>query len=138
MKVRYLTVIVDRGPMEKIPTEVMAHEGPLLELVHGGMDNLKVVGERLVEVEDIDPAAEYERLLAKYGVHPDTKQPHIAMVYGGLAEGRFEKALFAGAPKKAKAKAPPPPEPEPEPEEEGELEGSDAEEGELEGSDAEE
>lgn len=127
MKLRYLTVIVDRGPMEKIPTKVPAHEGPLLELVHGGMDNLKVVGEEVVEVDDIDPAAEYERLLAKYGVHPDTKQPHIAMAYGGLHEGRFEKALYAGPPKKTKAKAAPEPEPALE---EGDDEGSEGSESE--------
>lgn len=119
MEARYLTVVVDRGPMEKVPTQIMAHEGPILEAVHGGMDSLKVVGKpRLVEVEDIDPETEYNRLKDKYGIDPETKQHYVRLAYGALSEGRFERALTAGPPKKTKPPKPDPDEVEEEEEEE--------------------
>jgi hypothetical protein len=103
MPARYLNVIVERDPMEKIVTQVPAHEGPILEAVHGGDGSLQIVGDPIdVDVDFEDPEAEYERLAAKYGNHPETKQPFVREAYGALSEGRFAKALKA-AHKNAKA-----------------------------------
>ncbi|HVC17702.1 MAG TPA: hypothetical protein VNE18_10415 [Rhodanobacter sp.] len=109
MASRYLTVVVERDPMEKIPVQIPAHEGPVLELVHGGGGSLQIVGEPIDVDTDFEPEAEYERLEAKYGKHPETKQSYVREAYGALSEGRFHKALKA-AHKDAKAPKAPAPE----------------------------
>lgn len=98
----YLTVIVERDPMEKIPVTVLAHEGPILGMVHD-IDSPQIIQRFEVDGEDFDPAEEYNRLVEKYGHHPDTKQPYATMAYGQLAEGRFAKALAAAHSKSAKS-----------------------------------
>ncbi|MGH3632694.1 MAG: hypothetical protein ACRDTS_01055 [Mycobacterium sp.] len=92
---RYLNVVVERDPMEKIATQLPAHEGPSLEAIHGGEGSLQIVGKPIDVDIEFEPEAEYERLVAKYGNHPDTKQPFVREAYGALSEGRFAKALVS-------------------------------------------
>jgi len=72
--------IVERGPMEKIPTSCFEHELPLIEVHHGegsvtllkkkdlpedGMDY-----DAIGQVVELDGDAEWDRLIGKYGRHP--------------------------------------------------------------------
>jgi len=45
----------------------------------------------------LDPAAEYDRLLRRYGYDKETKRPWVEVVFGRLTEGRLEQTMKTGA-----------------------------------------
>lgn len=59
------TVEVVRDPMTKIGTQVLDHEIPILEALHGA-DNVIIRSTEDVQVSDIDAGTEYDRLMRKY------------------------------------------------------------------------
>ncbi len=87
---RRVHVLVDRGPMEKIPTTVYAHEIPCLEIQHGegsvqeitdlpeGMDY-----DEIGELARLDLDEEWSRLIAKYGRHPELNVSVCEYVFQG-------------------------------------------------------
>lgn len=90
IKARRVHVLVDRGPMEKIPTTVYAHEIPCLEIQHGegsvqeltelpeGMDY-----DEIGNVAKLDLDEEWSRLITKYGRHPELNVSVCEYVFQG-------------------------------------------------------
>ncbi len=83
-------VVVDRGPMEKIPTTIYAHEVPCLEIQHG--EGSVHVPEQLPDGMDyaengavvtLDLDEEWARLIGKYGRHPDMNVSVCEYVFQG-------------------------------------------------------
>ena len=86
MQIPMMLVIIDRGPMEKIPRHVAEHEIPLLEMIHGG-GSVRDSGEPIDAVREIDsPEAEYERLLNTYGDDEKSGMPLVERVHGRISE----------------------------------------------------
>jgi len=91
IKARFVTAIVDRGPMEKSPVTVFKHELPVLRAIHGE-DNVIAIG----EAKDSKPvtvrlADEYARLGGRYGERKEG-EPFVEYVFGRYDTGRFEDA----------------------------------------------
>lgn len=99
---------------DRTPTVVWEHEVPILDEIHGSgsceviedFDDLldkdvrenrdsqvKFIAESagLGKVFDGDPRDEYNRLIGKYGMHPNVQMPVIEKVYGPYRDGRFEE-----------------------------------------------
>lgn len=86
MQIPMMLVIIDRGPMEKIPRQVAEYEIPLLEMIHGG-GSVRDSGEQIDAVRDIDsPESEYERLLGAYGDDDKSGMPLVERVHGRISE----------------------------------------------------
>ncbi len=90
IRAKRVHVVVDRGPMEKIPTTVFAHEVPCLEIQHGegsvhfperlpdGMDY-----DEIGAVVKLDLDEEWARLIGKYGRHPSMNVSVCEYVFQG-------------------------------------------------------
>ncbi|MFC4727145.1 hypothetical protein [Coralloluteibacterium thermophilus] len=63
---KILTVVVTRDQMAKLPTEVFEHELPILQLLHGGENKVKVVDSQTWAGDELDARTELERLRNKY------------------------------------------------------------------------
>jgi hypothetical protein len=96
------------------PTIVFEHEVPLLEEIHGEGSCITMTDEELLDRDVVvkrkqqidyiiranrlgegfngDPFEEYQRLAAKYGMHPEVRMLVVEKVYGVFREGRFTKA----------------------------------------------
>ncbi len=90
-KVRMARCRVIRGPMEAIAVTVPVYELPLLRAMYGA-DNV-VEEERLLAEGARDPEAELERLVQRYGDHPDAGVPWTHMVFGP-DPARFRQAVL--------------------------------------------
>lgn len=110
---RRVLVKVNRGLTDVTPVVVWEHEIPLLEAVHGegtvtvvedaaaALDDkfapkrgdlMKRPPSQAIGLQDVfcgDPRAEYERLAAVYGAHPEMKISVVEYVYGRYDQGRF-------------------------------------------------
>lgn len=89
---KYAKVLVVRNPMEKIAKTVPLHEVPVLRDVHGA-GAVIVEGEVSSEMPVPDVEAEFERLRAVYGQHPEINMPYVEHVYGGALTGGLGRAL---------------------------------------------
>lgn len=84
---------VQRSPLETIPKTVPLHEGELLRAVYGEVA-AQPVGEAFDDGRKVDDvAAEYERLARIYKRDRNINMPVVQVVYGRLAEGRFQSVL---------------------------------------------
>lgn len=102
---KYSRVTLDRSETTKLTVDIAPWEVAVLAAVNGG-DRVKVIGETPVRRELPEPAAEYNRLEAKYKFEGDGGRTYVSLVYG---EGeRGVRALAAEIDKaRAVAKAPP-------------------------------
>lgn len=83
MKARKTEILITRSMFEKIPRTVYEHEIPILKEVHGEA-NINKNDKKFTEypVEEIDHAAEYNRLSQEYGMHPTIPMLTVQAVYG--------------------------------------------------------
>lgn len=90
MKITVHNVVVDRDPMTKPSKQVWNWELPVLEAVFpGGL--VHVNGTTFEERESLpDPATEFVRLEAQYGVEEDSRQSMVSIAYD-----RGEKGIKA-------------------------------------------
>jgi hypothetical protein len=103
---------------DQTPTVVWDHEIAILEEIHGEgtvevvehdniLDNT-ITSKRREQIEHIvkvsglgiefqgDPFEEYQRLTAKYGMHPDVRMMVVEKVYGSFRDGRFSQIVGNG------------------------------------------
>jgi len=97
LKIPLLLVIIDRGPMEKIPRLAAEHEIPLLEMVHGG-GSIQDSGEPVTDFREIESLdEEYERLVHAFGEDEKSGMPIVERIYGRASEFVSSiEARFAG------------------------------------------
>lgn len=107
---RYATAVIYRDIAEQIAVTVPHHELAILEAVHGpGKVSIHTFTDVVRSEKDeqimpsMSPEDEYDRLVKKYGNHPDQKVPFVQMAYGVPGDGRFSKALAKDHPPLAEA-----------------------------------
>jgi len=110
---RRVLVTINRGITDQTPALIWQHEIPILEAIHGegqvqedeggaarmdeGFkrrrgDNETLPPSQAVGLQDVffgDVRAEYDRLIAVYGMHPEVKTSVVEYVYGRFDQGRF-------------------------------------------------
>lgn len=98
IQIKVINVVINRGDvMTKPSRQVWLWELPVLEeKFPGGL--VERTGSAVVEREELpDPADEFSRLDAMYGVEADTKQSLVNIVYGRGEKGikKLTKAIAA-------------------------------------------
>ncbi len=95
MKLKVYEVLVQRTAIECIPTTVFEHEFPILQQVHSksGPEAVQLQEEGERDIKDFEVDAEYDRMAAKYGKHPDTKRDYVEMVYGLKTTGGLARSI---------------------------------------------
>lgn len=98
-----IMVLVRRGIVESTPVIVFCHEFPLLQAIHGD-ENVTIVTdpdriiahstegltkeqrasqiEKMLSSQEMDSAEEYNRLVERYGMHPEVSVPTVEYVHG--------------------------------------------------------
>lgn len=121
VKLTMIDVLIVMSAMTKIPKKIPAFALPAYEEKYG--KNCVVNDKFTVEVDEINPEVEAQRLIRALGVEDETKQSYFEIAFGrgraGLTE--FQKAVKSAtkavkAPAKKAAKEDPPPPPAGEPE----------------------
>lgn len=102
---KYTRVQLNRSETTTMALDVPPWEVPVLAAVNGE-DRVQIIGETPVNRMLPDPAAEYDRLVAKYKHGGDSETPHVASVYG-VGQRGVEQLAKEIAKAGRDAKAPP-------------------------------
>lgn len=95
-------ITITRDPVVKIPKSVYDHELPILNLLEGE-ENITILESRTVKVKNLDPHAEYERLVRKYAKHENTTA--VQQVYGVTAQNLADQLGLDYVPSRGARKA---------------------------------
>lgn len=86
MNVPYITALIRRDAMNTTSVKVLAHEVAVLGAVHGEEGVTVVPSDQTLggrtHREITSPRQEWERLLSRYGVHPDTGVEFVSIAFG--------------------------------------------------------
>ena len=94
MQCEFVNIVLVRHAMEQVSVQVLPHEIPILQAIHGE-DNVDVNGKTGI-MREVDAGEEYERLVRRYGEGEDG-QPVVHAVYGHMREGRIQTAMDSGS-----------------------------------------
>ncbi|MBA3588200.1 hypothetical protein [Methylibium sp.] len=94
MKQPYVVALIEKDAVEHLPVCVLAHEIPVLAMVHGegkvSIDENADLPQGVIDAE-FEVEDEFARLEQRYGVHPDTRMSYATMAFNGV-DG-FARAL---------------------------------------------
>jgi hypothetical protein len=96
--IRHIRLEIRKDEHTTLPVSVPEWELPILEVVHGP-DNVKHVGEKLVDRQPPEAHDEFVRLTNRYGKSEQddgTKGPYFThIVWGQLGKAKLEEAIQA-------------------------------------------
>jgi hypothetical protein len=113
-----LLAVVRRDMAEATPVIIFIHEFQILQVIHGegnvtaildpkkylnqvdvaGLEDKEIKDQldsrlQLIHEDKIDPMAEYDRLVQRYGKHAEIDQPNVEYVYGRPSDPRWKAAV---------------------------------------------
>lgn len=114
IKCKRIMVLVRRGIAESTPVIVFCHEYPLLQSIHGE-ESVTIVNdpdriiaqstegltkeqretqiEEMLSPQDMDSADEYNRLVQRYGMHPEVAVPTVEYIHGRPNSNQWLNAM---------------------------------------------